>query len=203
MYQIGGCYLGQYVLGFLFGRFSIFLFGAEANHLAAEAAFDDFFQAGEGSADNEENLGGIDLYVLLFWVFTTALRGDVGYGAFQKLQQGLLDTFAGNITGNTNILIGFTDFIDFIDINNTPLGSFNIKFGVLEESKNDILDILTNVEPASVKVVASLMAKGTFRKRAKVRANRVLPQPVGPMSRTLLFSISTSPSELSACASRL
>jgi hypothetical protein len=36
------------------------------------------------------------------------------------------------------------------------------------------------------------MAKGTSRIRASVRASRVLPEPVGPVSRTLLFSISTS-----------
>jgi len=48
--------------------------------------------------------------------------------------------------------------------------------------------------PASVRVVASEMAKGTFRVAARVRARRVLPQPVGPISRTLDFSISTSSS---------
>ncbi len=46
--------------------------------------------------------------------------------------------------------------------------------------------------PASVTVVASEMLKGTSRMRANVRASSVLPLPVGPSSRTLLFSISTS-----------
>jgi hypothetical protein len=47
-------------------------------------------------------------------------------------------------------------------------------------------------------VVASAMQKGTSRMRASVRASSVLPEPVGPMSRMLLFSISTSLAELSA-----
>ncbi len=46
--------------------------------------------------------------------------------------------------------------------------------------------------PASVRVVASAMAKGTSRKRARVCASRVLPVPVGPSSRMLDFAISTS-----------
>jgi len=36
------------------------------------------------------------------------------------------------------------------------------------------------------------MAKGTSRILARVRASRVLPEPVGPIIRMLLFSISTS-----------
>ena len=42
------------------------------------------------------------------------------------------------------------------------------------------------------------MAKGTLMVRASVLASRVLPVPVPPMSRTLLLSISTSISSLSA-----
>ena len=38
------------------------------------------------------------------------------------------------------------------------------------------------------------MAKGTFRIRASVWANSVLPEPVGPSSRMLLFCSSTSSS---------
>jgi hypothetical protein len=36
------------------------------------------------------------------------------------------------------------------------------------------------------------MANGTLRKRASVRASRVLPVPVGPMRRMFDFSSSTS-----------
>src|SRR4028118_673780 len=46
--------------------------------------------------------------------------------------------------------------------------------------------------PASVSVVASAMVKGTSRMRARVWASRVLPQPVGPISRTLDFVSSAS-----------
>jgi hypothetical protein len=41
--------------------------------------------------------------------------------------------------------------------------------------------------PASVRVVASAIAKGTFRVLAKVCARRVFPLPVGPSKRTLDF----------------
>jgi hypothetical protein len=46
--------------------------------------------------------------------------------------------------------------------------------------------------PASVSEVASAMANGTFRILARVCARRVLPEPVGPISRMLDFCSSTS-----------
>ena len=46
--------------------------------------------------------------------------------------------------------------------------------------------------PASVNVVASAIAKGTSKKRAKVSANNVLPLPVGPINKILLLPNSTS-----------
>lgn len=41
--------------------------------------------------------------------------------------------------------------------------------------------------PASVRVVASAIANGTFNILANVLANKVFPQPVGPKSKMLLF----------------
>jgi len=41
--------------------------------------------------------------------------------------------------------------------------------------------------PASVRLVASAMVKGTFRKRASDWARSVFPEPVGPMRRMFDF----------------
>ena len=45
--------------------------------------------------------------------------------------------------------------------------------------------------PASVKVVASAIVNGTLSSLAKVSANSVLPEPVGPISRMLDLPSST------------
>ncbi len=47
--------------------------------------------------------------------------------------------------------------------------------------------------PASVRLVASAIANGTWRNRARVCASSVFPEPVGPMSRMFDFCSSTSP----------
>lgn len=55
--------------------------------------------------------------------------------------------------------------------------------------------------PASVSVVASAIANGTFRILANVLASNVFPHPVGPNNKILLFWISTSSFEaFSSCA---
>ena len=46
--------------------------------------------------------------------------------------------------------------------------------------------------PASVNVVASAIVNGTSNIRAKVWANNVLPQPVGPIRRIFDFESSIS-----------
>ena len=56
--------------------------------------------------------------------------------------------------------------------------------------------------PASVSVVASAIANGTFSILANVLASNVFPHPVGPSNKILLFCISTSSSFFifSSCA---
>ena len=54
--------------------------------------------------------------------------------------------------------------------------------------------------PASVSVVASAIANGTFNIFANVLASKVFPHPVGPNNKTLLFWISTSSSDSSSFA---
>jgi len=123
-------------LGYLVGRFvGGLLFGGEADHFFAETFFDDVFESGEGAAADEEDLGGVHLYVLLFGVFAASLGGDVGDGAFEELEERLLDAFAGDVAGDGDILVCFADFVEFVDIDDALLGGFDVVFGGLEESE--------------------------------------------------------------------
>ena len=84
--------------------------------------------------------------------------------------------------------------------------NIKVSSGPILDKPGDLAGLLTNLEdydvlfideihrlnPPSVSVVASPIAKGTLRTRARVRAKSVLPEPVGPTSRILDFSISIS-----------
>jgi len=65
---------------------------------------------------------------------------------------------------------------------------FNAPANALLFTRADVMSPLPTAHP----LVASAMVKGTSRMRASVCASRVLPEPVGPMSRILDFASSTS-----------
>ena len=59
-------------------------------------------------------------------MFSAALGRNIGDGAFQHLQQGLLHAFAGNIARDRGVFVLSADLVDFIYIDDAGLGSFDI-----------------------------------------------------------------------------
>ena len=75
----------------------------EADARVAQATANDLGQAAEGTAADEEDVLGIDLDVFLFGVLAATTGRHVGDRAFDQLEQGLLDAFAGNVTGDRDV----------------------------------------------------------------------------------------------------
>ena len=59
---------------------------SESDHLLAKSLGNDVLQSDERSAADEQDIGRVDLDVLLLRVFTSSLRRDVGYGPFEHLE---------------------------------------------------------------------------------------------------------------------
>ena len=78
-------------------------------------------------------------------VLTAALGRDVGDGAFQNLQERLLDAFAGNITGDGRIFIFAPDLIDLVNVNDASLSAADISVGSLQQLEDNIFDVFANV----------------------------------------------------------
>ena len=78
-------------------------------------------------------------------MLASTLRGDVGGGAFQHFQQGLLHPFARDIPGNRDVLGGPSNLVDFVDVDDATLCGFHIPVGGLQKPKQQVLDILTDV----------------------------------------------------------
>ena len=98
------------------------------------ALLNNFFQPSESSAADKQNVGGVYGSAFLVGMFAPALRGNVGHGAFQNLQQGLLDAFARNIAGDGRILVLLGDLIDLIDIDDSLLRALHIAAGILQQA---------------------------------------------------------------------
>ena len=90
--------------------------GAEADALAADAALDDLLEAGEGTAADEQDVGGVDLDELLVGVLAPPLGRHRGGGALQDLQQRLLHALAGDVAGDRRVLALAGDLVDLVDV---------------------------------------------------------------------------------------
>ena len=106
-------------------------FRAETHGLLAGAVLDDLFDAVEGSAADEQDVGRVDLDELLMRVLAAALRRHAGSGAFQYLQQRLLHALAGHVPcdGRVFRLAGY--FVYLVDIDDALFGLLHIIIGCL------------------------------------------------------------------------
>ena len=130
-------------------------------------------------------------------VLAPALRRNAGDGAFDDLEQRLLHALAGDIAGDGRVFALAGDLVNLVDIDDAALRRLNVVIGILNQAQQDVLHILADIACLG-KVVASAMAKGTFRILARDCARNVLPQPVGPTMTILDFCSSTSPRFLGA-----
>lgn len=73
------------VFAFVFG--ARFIGDPEADFGLAESTADDVVEPDECATDDEEDIGGIELDVLLFGVLASALGWDIGNGAFDHFEQ--------------------------------------------------------------------------------------------------------------------
>jgi len=65
---------------------------------------DGLFHPVEGAAQNEQDVGGIDLDEFLLRMLAASARRHVGHGALENFQQCLLHALAADIAGNRGIL---------------------------------------------------------------------------------------------------
>ena len=119
--------------------------GGEADGLLPQSLADDVRQPDKRAGADEQDVRRVDLDVLLFGVLAAALRGNVGHGAFEHLQQRLLDTLARDVAGDRDVLRGLADLVDLIDVDDSALGGFEVVVGGLEQLEQQVLDVLTDV----------------------------------------------------------
>ena len=78
-------------------------------------------------------------------MLSSTLRRNIAAASLQNLQKRLLDTFAGDIAGNTDVIGFATDLVYFIDINNSNLGPLNVVICILQQAQDDVLDVFADI----------------------------------------------------------
>ena len=69
-------------------------------------------------------------------------RGD---GAFDELEQRLLDALAGHVAGDRGVVGLARDLVDLVDVDDALLRPFDVVFALLQELLDDVLDVLAHV----------------------------------------------------------
>ena len=105
---------------------------------------DDFVQIDKCAAAKEQDVGCVKLIALLIGVLSSALRGNVGNGAFDDFEKCLLHAFAAHVTSYGHILAFLCDFVDFVDINDADFCAFEISVGGLDELEKDVFNVFTH-----------------------------------------------------------
>src|SRR4029077_8589176 len=118
---------------------------AEADHLAAQSLADDLLETDEGAAADEEDVGGVDLEVLLLRVLSPPLRRHVGDGPLEQLEQGLLYALARHVAGDRDVLAGLADLVNLIDVDDAILGGGDLVVGRHHELEDQVLDVFADV----------------------------------------------------------
>ena len=160
--------------------------GAKTDALLIQTLLDDLLDPVERTAADEENVLGIDLDELLMGMLAPSLGRNIGYRSLQDLEQRLLHSLARHIPGDGGVFALTGDLVDLIHIDDAALGQLDVKIGRLHQAQEDVLDIVAHI--------AGLCEGGRVRDgerhlqdAGQGLGKRVLPLPVGPIRRMLLF----------------
>ena len=119
--------------------------GMEANTFVPDALFDDVLKPSECTTTNKENVGGVDLNELLVRMLATALRRNRCNRAFKDLQQRLLHSFTGHIAGNRWVVALTRNLVDFVNVDNSGFGFFDVKVSSLNEFEQDVFNVFADI----------------------------------------------------------
>src|SRR5262245_21810374 len=105
--------------------------GMKPHAILADSHLNHPVKADESAAAYEQDVRRVYEVEFLVWVFTPALRRDVGDRAFEDLEQRLLHAFAGNVAGDRRVLVLAADLVYLVDIDDALLRALDVAVGRL------------------------------------------------------------------------
>ena len=121
------------------------LHGVVSYRMRVESLCDLTLDAVEGTTTDKQDVLGVDMHIVLIRVLAPSLWRYVDHGSFQEFEHALLHTLATDIACDAGVVAFAGNLVDFIDEDNTTLGSCHIVVGHLKQTAQDALHILTNV----------------------------------------------------------
>src|SRR5258705_13077927 len=78
-------------------------------------------------------------------MLAAALGRHVGHGAFENLQQRLLNALAADVAGDGGVLVLLGNFVDLINIDEALLGLLDVAVRSLQQLQNNVFDVPADV----------------------------------------------------------
>ena len=73
------------------------------------------------------------------------LEEDVGFRAFDDLEQRLLDAFAGHVAGDGRPVCLTGDLVDFVDVDDPLAGRFKVVVGILKQLDQNVFHVFAHI----------------------------------------------------------
>src|SRR5438105_2383846 len=118
---------------------------AKSDRPPPDALLDDLLEAVESAAADEQDVGRVDLDEILVRVLAPALRGDIGHGALEDLQQRLLHALAAHVARDRRVVRLARDLVDLVDVDDSALGAADVEVRGLDQAQQDVLDVLADI----------------------------------------------------------
>ena len=87
----------------------------------------------------------VSIEELLVRVLAPALGRHRRDGAFEDLQQRLLDALAGDVARDRRVVRLPGDLVDLVDVDDPGLGLLDVEVGRLDQLEQDVLDVFADV----------------------------------------------------------
>ena len=78
-------------------------------------------------------------------MLASPLRRHIGDSALEDLQEGLLHTLTADVAGDAGVVRLACDLVDLVDVDDSALSAGDVEIGGLDESQQDVLDVLADV----------------------------------------------------------
>ena len=119
--------------------------GVEAQTRFANALGDDIGQAHERTAQDEQDVGGVDMDKLLLRMLTATLRRHGSLGTLDDFEQRLLNALARNIARDGQVLGLTGHLVDLVDVDDADLGPLDIEIRGRDQLEQDVLNVLADI----------------------------------------------------------
>jgi hypothetical protein len=133
------------------------------------------------------------MFVVSTWMyccsgcFRPPCGGTLHDGAFEHLQEGLLDALAAHVTGDRHVAARLADLVDLVDVDDPVLGRLHVEIGGVQQLEDQVLHVLADVARPRSKWWRRRWRTGTLRMLGQRPGEQRLARPGRAEQRMLLF----------------